>query len=72
MALIVTGTLGAVALAGGLTALHCYRKLRAATETDSRAKWMAVAGIMNSILYLIVILASVAPPLLLQVCELSP
>jgi hypothetical protein len=33
---------------------------------------MALAGIMNSVLYLIVILASFGPPLLLDVCEVSP
>jgi hypothetical protein len=54
-------------------AWSCYRKIRAdGDEATTRARWMALAGIMNSILYLIVILASFGPPLLLDVCEVSP
>jgi hypothetical protein len=74
VALLITVSLALVAVLAGIVALSCYRRLRnePADETRSRARWMAVAGIMNSILYLIIILASLAPPFLLRVCESSP
>ena len=43
-----------------------------ATEVRSRARWMAIAGMMNSVLYVIIILASFGPPIVLGVCEVSP
>ena len=61
-----------VAVVAGLVSFACYRKIDPGDETATRAKWMALAGIMNSVLYLIVILASFGPPLLLDVCEVSP
>ena len=73
VAVAVSGVLTVVALAAGLVAWSCYRRIRAdGDEATTRARWMALAGIMNSILYLIVILASFGPPLLLDVCEVSP
>lgn len=73
-ALVVTSATTLIALAAGLVSLRCYRRITdgPADEVGSRARWMALAGMMNSVLYLIVILASVGPPLLLDVCESSP
>jgi len=72
-ALTVSGVLTLVAVAAGLVAASCYRKIRAASsDVESRASWMAEAGIMNSVLYVIVMVASFGPPLLLDVCEASP
>ena len=73
-ALVVTAATTLIAVAAGLVSLRCYRKITddPADEVVSRARWMALAGIMNSVLYLIVILASVGPPLVLDVCELGP
>ena len=74
VALVVSSILGAVAVAAGLVSLSCYRKIANgdADEISTRARWMALAGIMNSVLYLIIIVASFGPPLLLDVCEVSP
>ena len=73
-ALLTSGALTLVAVVAGAVSISCYRKIREddADEVAGRAKWMALAGIMNSVLYLIVILASFGPPLLLDVCEVSP
>lgn len=72
-ALLTSGALMLVAIAAGLVSVSCYRKIGDDSgEVTSRARWMALAGIMNSVLYLIVILASFGPPLLLDVCEVSP
>jgi hypothetical protein len=74
IAFVVTGGLAALAAASGVVSVGCYRKTRGARDTDvgSRSRWMALAGIMNSILYFIIILASFGPPILLRVCESSP
>jgi hypothetical protein len=70
-----TNILLAVAtLLAGVAALHCRRvnaKAPAGTTGD-RAAWMAVAGVMTSILFLIIILAGFAPPFFLSVCEATP
>ena len=73
VALLVSGVLLAIAIAAGIVAFRCYAKLRGTNgeDTPSRARWMALAGILNSILYVIVIAASFAPPLLLRACESS-
>lgn len=74
IAVSVTGVLAALAFAAGIASVACYRKTRRAgnDEISARARWMALAGIMNSILYFIIIVASFAPPALLRVCESSP
>jgi hypothetical protein len=71
-ALGITVVLGAIALAGGVVAVRSLRTINASADPAGRARWMAYAGILNTALYLIIILASVAPPLILQVCEVSP
>jgi hypothetical protein len=72
-AVIVSAALTVVAVAAGIVSFFAYRSIRAnGDEVATRQKWMALAGIMNSVLYLIVILASFGPPLLLDVCEVSP
>jgi hypothetical protein len=72
-ALIVSAALTAIAVAAGIVSVRCYRDIRGnGDEVVTRQRWMALAGIMNSVLYLIVILASFGPPLLLEVCKVSP
>ncbi len=72
-ALAISGALTAVAVVAGVVAFRCYRKIAGdGDEAETRAKWMALAGILNSILYLIVMMASFGPPLILDVCEVSP
>ena len=72
VAFVVTGVLASIALVAGIVSAACYRKIRNGDEISSRARWMALAGIMNSILYFIIILASFGPPAILGVCESSP
>ena len=74
VALVVTSALAGIALAGLLVSLGCRRALRASGggDADQRARWMALAGIFNSILYLVIILVSYGPPALLDVCRTSP
>ena len=72
-ALIITIALTIVALAAAAVSIAIYRRLPATDgETTVRTKWMALAGVMNGALYLILIVASLGPPLLLDVCETSP
>ena len=72
-ALLITIALTLVALASAVVSVSLYRRL---PETDGegavRVKWMALAGVMNGVLYLILVVASFGPPLLLEVCETSP
>ena len=76
VALVVTTALAALAAAGLLVAISCLRKLRAAggdaPGTIERARWMALAGIFNGVLYGIIILASYGPPLILDTCTSPP
>ena len=63
----------AATAASGLGALRCLRTAHADDETPgARASWMAIAGVMTSILFVIVIGAGTAPPLLLDVCAPTP
>ncbi|MGH2808600.1 MAG: hypothetical protein ACRDKT_15150 [Actinomycetota bacterium] len=72
-ALGLTVLFGAIALAGGVVALRCLRRIKV-TDNDisGRARWMAYAGILNTVLYTIAIVTNAAPPLILQVCQVSP
>ena len=74
VAFAITIVLATLAAAGGLTAASCLKKLRFLDEGDTveRARWMSLAGVMNSILYFLITLASFGPPLILQVCESTP
>ena len=73
VAVAITVVMGAVALAAGLAAWSCLRAAPDGTDDDERRiRWMAIAGIMNSVLYGAGILAAVVPPLVLDVCETSP
>ena len=70
----VTIALASVALLSLIVAISCYRRLRPGPGDDvsSRARWLSLAGVLNGILYLAIILPSLAPPLILRVCESSP
>lgn len=73
-ALIVTTALVVVSLSGLLVSIGCHRRLRAAgdDEVHRRARWMALAGILNGILYTIIIVASYGVPALLETCRTTP
>ena len=70
VATAITSALALVALAAGIVSVSCFRNLRRKSGGDAleRAHWMALAGIMNSVLYLMIILLSYGPPALLEVC----
>lgn len=73
-ALLVTALLTAVALAAGAVSLRCLRRIPRSEDsaTSGRARWMARAGIMNSVLYTVALFVSFAPPLVLEICRSSP
>ena len=73
-ALAVTLALAILATVSGVVAVSCLRRIRTEAEDDTsqRARWMAVAGVMNSVLYLLLIVASFGPPLFLDVCRTTP
>jgi hypothetical protein len=69
----------AVAVASGLVALSCWRKLKAQGGGDEdrsdqaeRAQWMAFAGIVEAALFLGIILLGYLPSLMIDVCETTP
>ncbi len=68
----------AVAVASGLVALTCWRKLKAAGGDENgddqveRARWMAFAGTVEAALFVGIILLGYLPSLMLDVCETTP
>ena len=68
----------AVAVASGLVALTCWRKLQAGGRDENgddqteRARWMAFAGIVEAALFVGIILLGYLPSLMLDVCETTP
>lgn len=69
---VLTTAMALVAVAALLAAVSCMRKIGPADDTNRRPRWMAIAGIMNSVLYLLIILGGLGPALILDVCERSP
>ena len=72
---IVNAAMAVVALASGLAALHCHRRLRqlpAGDERLERARWMAFAGIVEAPLFLAAILLGFSPLAMLGTCETAP
>jgi hypothetical protein len=72
MAVVITVVFGAIALAAGAVSLRCFARSSREDEGSTRARWMAIVGLMNSGLYLLIILGGFGPAVLLQVCEASP
>ncbi len=70
--LIVTLATGLVAVGAGVASVSCFRRTEGGDERSSRPRWMAIAGIMNSVLYLLFIVLGVVPTLILNLCEASP
>ncbi|HEX2046434.1 MAG TPA: hypothetical protein VHF27_01640 [Acidimicrobiales bacterium] len=68
----------AVAVASGLVALGCWRKLQAQEGDENgddrmeRARWMAFAGSVEAALFVGIILLGYLPSLMLDVCETTP
>jgi hypothetical protein len=73
IAFAVPAAMLVVAVASGLVALRCLRRIEPRHDPSlQRARWMAIAGVMNSVLYSLTILASLAVPAFLMVCETTP
>ena len=69
----LTTFLAALTAAAGVVSVRCLRAVGATGDERSvRARWMAKAGILNSALYLLIIILGVAPPLILGVCQGPP
>lgn len=62
------------AVLAGVTSFACLRRIPAEPldHVTQRARWMAWAGIFNSVLYALAIITSVAGPLFLDVCATTP
>ena len=62
------------AVASGLVALACWRRLRGAAddERSQRAAWMAFAGVVEACLFVAIILLGYLPALTLGTCESTP
>jgi hypothetical protein len=73
VAIVITIVFGTVAAAAGLVALWYLRRApRPGDEGPMRVRWMAIVGLMNSVLYLLIILGGLGPAVILDVCEVSP
>ena len=70
----ITVATTAVAVGAGLVAAACLRRIprEPRDHITQRALWMARAGVFNSVLYALVIVTSVAAPLLLDICATTP
>lgn len=72
IALGITAVTGLVTLAAGLAAWSAWKSRRGAGGNgEAPSSWMALAAVMNSVLFFAIIVIKVAPPLLLQVCQRS-
>lgn len=74
IALAITGVLGLVTVATGISSWVLWRRMSEENghgEPESAAKWMALAGILNSGLFALIIFIKAAPPLILGVCQNS-
>ena len=59
-----------VTLAAGLVSYRCWRRAgEGDASTGGRARWMAAAGMMVSILFLIIIVSGFVPALFLETCD---
>ena len=75
VAIVVTSATALVAAASGLVAFSCWRRLRPAGTGDERldrARWMAFAGMIEVVLFLLAIVLGFVPPFLIQACETTP
>lgn len=71
---LLTALLAVVTIAAGTGSFACLRKLRRSghTTVGDRAGWMALAGILVSVLFLMAILVGWLPVLFAEGCVTSP
>ena len=72
--LLFNSAMLAIAVASGLVALRCWRKLRGgdADERSQRAAWMAFAGVVEASLFVGIIILGYLPVLSLETCNYTP
>lgn len=69
VATIITVALAGVAVLAGAVSIRCLRSNDLRGRSEGRVRWMAIAGIMNSVLYLITIVVALFVPAILGTCE---
>ena len=74
LAIVIPVATAGVAVLAGLVAAGCLRRISSEPDdhVTQRARWMALAGVLNSVLYGLVIVTSLVAPLLLDVCATTP
>ena len=74
VSIIVNTAMLAIAVLSGLVAYTCWKKLRGQTgdEKTERARWMAFAGMIEVVLFLLAIVLGFVPPFLIHACETTP
>ena len=74
VAIVVNAALAVVAASSLASALACRRRLPTASGDQhlDRARWMALAAIVEGALFLPAILLGLVPPAMLGVCETVP
>jgi hypothetical protein len=68
---ITNAVAAAIALLALMLSVRCYRRTAGIETTGNRARWMALAGIFNSSLFLIVIATKFASTFFLSACGSS-
>jgi len=71
IATVVSGVLGGATVLVGVLSFVWWTRLRHENSTG-RAGWMALAGVLNSVLFGIVIIVGLAPSFFLRACTPSP
>ena len=64
LVVLVNTATAAVTLAALLVSLRCYRR-----SHGDVTRWMALAGVINSILFLLLIVVGYAPAVILKACQ---
>jgi hypothetical protein len=68
---VVSVALASATFVVGAVSLLAWRRLRTSNSTGRRP-WMALAGFLNSVLFGAVMLAGLAPAIMLRTCTPSP
>jgi hypothetical protein len=67
----VSVVLAAATFVAGSVSAVLWRRLRS-TNSTGRRPWMALAGVLNSVLFGVVIVIGIAPAVILHTCSAAP